>query len=265
MSTDLIIEGEAREIPAPTNHAQAGVMTLFGSDDPSLVVEKAQGAAKALVAVVEKQGLYATINRKRFPLVEAWTLLGSMLGVFPVTVWSRPVASPDGKTTVGWEARVEARTLGGQTVGAAEAMCTRAESKWRDSDEYAIRSMAQTRAVSKSLSMPLRFVMQLAGFEGTPAEEMPADGGQRQSNAPPARSNGAAPKRAPLRDCPICAAENIPSNSGKVAAIWPPKTEGKPPTCNGVIKDADGTRWLNHTLAQAEAFDSRQADPGEPA
>jgi hypothetical protein len=33
--------------------------------------------------------------------------------------------------------------------------------------------MAQTRAVSKALRLPLGFVMQLAGFNPTPADEMP--------------------------------------------------------------------------------------------
>jgi hypothetical protein len=35
--------------------------------------------------------------------------------------------------------------------------------------------MAQTRATSKALSGPLRFVMTLAGYEATPADEMPHD------------------------------------------------------------------------------------------
>ena len=35
--------------------------------------------------------------------------------------------------------------------------------------------MAQTRATSKALRLPLGFVMTLAGLEATPAEEMPQD------------------------------------------------------------------------------------------
>jgi hypothetical protein len=76
----------------------------------------------------------------------------------------------------GWEARVEARTLAGQVVGAAEAECLRTEKTWSSRDDYALRSMAQTRAVSKALRGPLGFVVTLAGYEATPAEEMPAEG-----------------------------------------------------------------------------------------
>jgi hypothetical protein len=106
------------------------------------------------------------IQGKQHVLVEGWTLLGSMLGVFPVTVWTQPVEN-------GWEARVEARTIDGKIVGAAEAQCTRDERLWKTRDDYALRSMAQTRATSKALRQPLGFVMTLAGFEATPEAEMP--------------------------------------------------------------------------------------------
>jgi len=76
---------------------------------------------------------------------------------------------------IGWEARVEARTRDGALVGAAESECLRAESKWADRDDYALRSMAQTRATSKALRQPLGFVVALAGYAVTPAEEMPDD------------------------------------------------------------------------------------------
>jgi hypothetical protein len=89
-----------------------------------------------------------------------------MLGVFPVCVWTRQMED-------GWEARVEARTRAGEIVGAAEAECLRSEKTWANRDDYALRSMAQTRATSKALRQPLGFVMQLAGFNPTPAEEMP--------------------------------------------------------------------------------------------
>ncbi len=57
-------------------------------------------------------------------------------------------------------------------TGAADAICSRSESKWQKADDYAVLSMAQTRATSKALRLPLGFVMTLAGFDPTPAEEM---------------------------------------------------------------------------------------------
>lgn len=141
---------------------------LFGSDQPLQIIHKATDVATALKAVIVKQGLVSNIQGKQYPKCEAWTLLGTMLGVFPVLCWSKPVEG-------GWEARVEARTKDGATVGAAEAQCLKSERNWSNRDDFALRSMAQTRATAKCLRMPLGFVMTLAGYEPTPAEEMVAD------------------------------------------------------------------------------------------
>jgi hypothetical protein len=157
------IEGEALELYEPP--AAPG---LFGTDDPERVIVKAAAVSDALARVIRDRKLYARISGNEHVLVGGWTLLGSMLGVFPITVWSRPLDD-------GWEARVEARTLDGRIVGAAESECLRSERRWAKADDYAIRSMAQTRATSKALRMPLGFVMELAGFDATPADEMPAE------------------------------------------------------------------------------------------
>ena len=145
--------------PAPAN--------LFGVSDPIEVIQRATSVASALKTVLGKQGLIQKIGEREHPKVEAWTLLGSMLGVFPVCVWTKPLEN-------GWEARVEARTRTGEVVGAAEAECLRSEKRWSSADDYALRSMAQTRATSRALRQPLGFVMTLGGYDATPAEEMPA-------------------------------------------------------------------------------------------
>jgi hypothetical protein len=164
--------------------------TLFGTDNPAEVVQRAAVVATALADLVHKQNLVVRIGQSEHVRVEGWTLLGSMLGVFPIVTWTRPILkehdTPPTPTTEGWEARVEARTRNGEIVGAAEAECMRSEDAWGwtptnkygkplpPRDDYALRSMAQTRAVSKALRLPLGFVMQLAGFNPTPAEEMVA-------------------------------------------------------------------------------------------
>jgi hypothetical protein len=161
MSEALVVRDDDAELmQAPAN--------LFGTSDPAAVVARSTEIATALADVLKKKGLAKKISNREFVLVEGWTLLGTMLGVFPVVEWSRPVED-------GWEARVEARTLSGQVVGAAEAECLRSEKNWKNRDDYALRSMAQTRAVSKALRGPLGFIVQLAGFSPTPAEEIPDD------------------------------------------------------------------------------------------
>jgi len=168
MTEALEIVGQHDEV-LPEVQSVPASPTLFGTTDPAAVVQAAAAAAKPLADVVRAQKLSVKIGPSEHVRVEGWTLLGSMLGVFPICVWSRKVEGDDG----GWEARVEARTRAGDLVGAAEAECLRSEKTWKNRDDYALRSMAQTRATSKALRQPLGFVMTLAGFNATPAEEMP--------------------------------------------------------------------------------------------
>ncbi len=148
-------------------------LALFGTNDPIEVIAQAAKVATALADVVNQRKLYAVVDGKKFPQVEAWTLLGSMLGVFPITEWVHELHDGEGNVR-GFEARVRAQTLSGRVVGAGEARCIRGESKnWHaNAKEYALSSMAQTRATSKALRGPLDFVFKLAGFQPTPAEEM---------------------------------------------------------------------------------------------
>lgn len=170
MTTELaVVDGEIIEEHQP--------ITLFGTTDPVAVVQRASTVATALADVLRQKQLTKRIGNRDHVLVEGWTLLGSMLGVFAEIEWTRP-------TDNGWEARAVARTLAGQTVGAAEAMCAKSERTWSSRDDYAIRSMAQTRAVSKALRLPLGFIMELAGYSATPAEELNEQSGQGEATVP---------------------------------------------------------------------------------
>jgi hypothetical protein len=161
------IEGEVvEELTQALEVRPEQQVTLFGSEDPVEIVEKATRLATVLADVLKKQELTTVINKREHVRVEGWTFLGTMLGVFPVCVWTKQLSN-------GWEARVEARTRDGAVVGAAEAECLSSENTWKNRDDYAIRSMAQTRATSKALRQPLGFVVSLAGFDPTPLEEMP--------------------------------------------------------------------------------------------
>lgn len=183
-----VVDGEAVEehefLPAIRD---AAVPSLIQGRTPAEIVANAEEIASALADVIEKKNLYKNISGKRHVLVEGWTLLGSLLGVVPIVEWTRQ--TPDG-----WEARVVARTMGGVEVGAAEAMCSRRESRWKGADEYAIRSMAQTRATSKALRGPLGFIVELAGYSATPESELSDDAtdapraGTSASSAPVADS-----------------------------------------------------------------------------
>jgi hypothetical protein len=163
MKAELVpIEGELVD---PDERDSTLPATLFGGD-PELALARIVKVADELSRTIRAQKLAVPIAGGEHVLVEGWTLLGTLLGVYPVLVWSR-------KLDDGWEARVEARTLDGRVVGAAESECLRTERRWAKADDYAVRSMAATRATSKALRQPLGFVMSLAGFDVTPVEELP--------------------------------------------------------------------------------------------
>jgi hypothetical protein len=152
-----------------TNDPPAAPLTLFGTSDPRIALARMAEIATALVDVIEAKKLFANINGRRHITCEGWTTLGGMLGVVPVVTSTRPNDTGDGIV-----AHVEARTLDGRVVGAAEAECSRAERTWKTRDPFAIRSMAQTRAISRALRAPLGQIVVLAGYEPAGAEEIPA-------------------------------------------------------------------------------------------
>jgi hypothetical protein len=151
---------------------------------------EAKNTANLLAPVVREKNLSVTIQGREHVKFEGWTLLGSLLGVFPVTDYVKPLED-------GFEARVVAKTLGGAVVGAAVARCTRSEGAWRNRDDFALSSMAQTRAGAKALRMPLGFIMQLAGYDATPAEEMGGVIDVEPEPQPPAQPRRSPPAASP--------------------------------------------------------------------
>ena len=161
------VDGTAEEIGTELAHVEHGPTNLFRTDDPVEVVERATKVANALKALLVAQGLTQNIRGKAHVRVEGWQALGAMLGVTAICTHTEEV---DG----GWKATVEARAADGRVIGRADAMCTKHEKRgpWKGADDYARLSMAQTRATSKALKGPLGFVVSLAGYQTTPAEEM---------------------------------------------------------------------------------------------
>jgi hypothetical protein len=164
--------------------------------DPEVALASAQKAAKALLKVVS-QKRQIVINGKRYLTFEDWQTIGRFYGV---TVG---VAATT-KGANGYEARAVVYNAGGAVISAAEAICTRSERKWQGRDEYAIKSMAQTRACAKALRNVLAWVAVLAGFEGTPAEEVDGVNGTVGTQA---NGNGQCPNcgtrgRYHAKDCP---------------------------------------------------------------
>lgn len=136
------------------------------ASSPEDIVNRASSVATVLAKVINEKKLFTVINGRKYVQVDGWATLGAMLGVLP-----REVSSE--KQENGYLAFVElVRTTDGMIIGGASAICTREERNWKGRDEYAIKSMATTRATGKAFRLGFSWIMNLAGYESTPAEEM---------------------------------------------------------------------------------------------
>lgn len=139
---------------------------LFSSS-PHDKVRYAVEIANELKPIIEKQGMYVTIQGHKYVKCEGWQTLGTFLGIIPRECSVR--RHDDGS----YEASVDLiRFSDGIVVGGSSAICSVSEKRWGTADEYARRSMAITRAVSKAYRTAFAWVITLAGYQPTPAEEM---------------------------------------------------------------------------------------------
>ena len=135
---------------------------------PEQMIQHAASVAKVLKDVIVQQRLWQNIQGKEYVKAEGWVTLGSLLGILPR---EREVKELDDGS---YEAHVDLVNFrSGLTVGGASAICGMDEGRWRKADRYARRSMAITRATGKAYRLCFSWIMALAGYEPTPAEEMP--------------------------------------------------------------------------------------------
>ena len=164
------------------DHATQSVMPVTASNvslgtlqasNPQALVSGAAELAGQLAVIIAKQNLATTIKGKRFVNVEGWTTLATMLGV---TAREVSTIEQDGV----YIATVELVRMSDQAVisrasaecGSPDELDKYGKPIWSTRPRYARRSMAQTRATGKACRLAFSWIMSLAGYEVTPAEEM---------------------------------------------------------------------------------------------
>jgi hypothetical protein len=136
-------------------------------------IEQARTVARELARVVEECQLYVALRgSQRHVRVEGWLTLGAMLGL---TAREVSCTESDGIYT----AVVEVVNSRGHVLARASAECGAPDELdrhgrpvWSERPRYARRGMAVTRATSRALRMALGWIMPLAGYSGTPAEDI---------------------------------------------------------------------------------------------
>ena len=156
--TNEIVETKAIET------VRLGTIEATNYDD---VIYKATGMAKSLAKIIEDQSLSKVIGGRRYVYVEGWSTLGAMMGILPREV--EVIEHDNGD----FEATVELiRASDGEVIGRASSIVGFDEAMWQSRPRYARRSMCVTRATGKAFRLLLSWIIKLAGYEPTPAEEM---------------------------------------------------------------------------------------------
>lgn len=162
---------EARAIATvPQQQQPVGLATVMGVP-PKQLMAYALEIADTLSSVLRDRGMTQKFGGQgEHVKTEGWQLAGSLMG-FTVSEGSA-TELPDGS----YEAVVELRSIStGKTLATASARCGVDEPTWKTKPKYARRSMAYTRAIGRAYSQNFRWLIHLAGYEGTPAEEMPEE------------------------------------------------------------------------------------------
>ena len=119
--------------------------------------------ATTLNEVIQTQGLAVNIQGNNYVTAEGWNCLGTMLGTYARTEYVEKIEKPKG-----YKARVSI-CQGDNVLATAEAIATYGGFQ---KTPQAVYSMAQTRAMGKAYRMCFSWIVKLAGYQPTPAEEM---------------------------------------------------------------------------------------------
>lgn len=136
----------------------------YSIDKPAEVAKM----ATVLKNHVVKHKLYSNIKGRNYAHVEGWQFAGFLLGTYPKV---ESVVNLSNEKEIKWQANVNIYQ-GDKIIGSGIAVCSSKEAIKKGFDEYAILSMAQTRAIGKAYRNIIGWVMKLAGYESTPREEM---------------------------------------------------------------------------------------------
>ena len=158
----------------------------YNFDDKITVATK---VASSLKNVIKTQGLSVEITNKKgqtneYVTAEGWEVLGTMLGCTPyveevVEIPSAQVVDVEAEEVVEIPSAHKAKFCYKATVSIrqGDVVLSRAfaiaERNERQKDRPSVYSMAQTRALGKAYRMALSWIIKMAGYEPTPAEEMP--------------------------------------------------------------------------------------------
>jgi len=163
-----------KSTPRTTRAVKANSFNLKKSDETlSLAID--------LAKFIKDNKLSTIVQGKDFVNVEGWQYAGSRLGIVPIV---EEVVNVSTETELKYQAKVTLFDLNNnKTVGAGFAVCSNKENGKKFYQEFAIMSMAQTRAIGKAYRNILAWIIRAAGYEPTPSEELEYAGNEPATSA----------------------------------------------------------------------------------
>jgi len=236
MSTELV-----KTEPAEVAGYNLGSLQV---SKPTDVITVATSVATPLAELINKKSLFKNISGRKYVYVEGWSTMGAMLGVVPRHVPEQSKRKDDGE----YEEVVElVRVMDGMVIGRAAAVCGGlSDTVWKNRPEYARKSMAITRATGKAFRLSFSWIMTLAGYMPTPAEEM--DGVEDDGHKP--AGNG--------HDTDAKAAAEFAAMCDRARKWF--KTAGKMPVFAGILAEFSVEVEGDLTKDQRAKFTDRLAE-----
>ena len=153
------------------HHELASQPQAMPEASPLAVFDRAAEIVKLMSERCSGPAFISTISGRKYPQVTWWTSVGAALGLTTVEVSNVRQDRPGSEVV--YEATIEI-LHGDRVIGRGSAICSSREKRWGRAEEFAIRSMAATRATGKAYRLSCSWIATLAGLEATLDEEAKA-------------------------------------------------------------------------------------------
>ncbi len=147
---------------------------------------QAKKLGQELANFAEQNNLLVEIAGKKYMMVEGWQFIGTQIGLTDIVKYCDRVEPSEFELNrlkedsltyneIKYKAVVEVINQNGTVISKGFAFASNKEKKKTSFEEYAIASMAQTRAIGKAYRNFLAWIVKMAGYEATPFEEVDKD------------------------------------------------------------------------------------------
>lgn len=250
MSTEMNPAPEPTPAPTPSMPPAA---------DQKEILANAAALAEEVARIVRDNGLSMRFanNPREYVRVEGWLTISRVNNEQPHAKIESVTRDPDSDREL-IHARAWLTDGRDNVVSMADGYCSTEERSWKDKPFYARASMAQTRALAKAMRLRHAWVMVMAGYAPTPAEEMSEDLFEPEQQHPVPAPAAAAEPPAPRRAVGETGMSNVAVKT--VSEKTGEKRDGSP-YCRYSIKGSDGA-WYTTFVAKLGELAKSARDTG---